>query len=36
MLGLVALGITLIGLVACWAPSRRALRLQPAALLRSE
>jgi ABC-type antimicrobial peptide transport system permease subunit len=36
VLGAVALGMALIGLVACWAPSRRALRLQPAALLKSE
>jgi ABC-type lipoprotein release transport system permease subunit len=28
--------MALIGLLACWAPSRRALRLQPSALLKSE
>ena len=36
VLGAVALAMTLVGLVACWAPSRRALRLQPAVLLKSE
>jgi predicted permease len=36
VLATVALAMTLVGLVACWAPSRRALRLQPAALLKSE
>jgi predicted permease len=32
----VAVVMAVIGLVACWAPARRALRLQPAALLKSE
>jgi predicted permease len=36
VLAAVALTMAVIGLVACWAPSRRALRLQPAALLKSE
>jgi predicted permease len=36
VLGAVAIAVAFIGLVACWAPSRRALRLQPAALLKSE
>ncbi len=36
VLAAVALAMALVGLVACWAPSRRALRLQPAALLKAE
>lgn len=36
VLTFVALAMTLVGLVACWSPARRALRLQPAALLKSE
>ena len=36
VLGAVAVAMAGIGLVACWAPARRALRLQPAALLKSE
>jgi ABC-type antimicrobial peptide transport system permease subunit len=36
VLGSVALAMAVIGLVACWAPSRRALRLQPAVLLKAE
>jgi predicted permease len=36
VLAAVALTMAVIGLVACWAPSRRALRLQPATLLKSE
>jgi ABC-type antimicrobial peptide transport system permease subunit len=36
VLGAVAIAMVAIGLVACWAPARRALRLQPAALLKSE
>lgn len=36
VLAFVALAMTMVGLVACWSPARRALRLQPAALLKSE
>jgi len=36
VLAAVAAAMVVIGLVACWAPSRRALRLQPAVLLKSE
>jgi len=36
VLGSVALAMAVIGLVACWAPSRRALRLEPAVLLKAE
>jgi ABC-type lipoprotein release transport system permease subunit len=36
VLGFVAFAMALIGLAACWAPSRRALRLQPAVLLKAE
>lgn len=35
-LGLVAVAMASIGLVACWAPTRRALRLDPAAILKGE
>jgi predicted permease len=36
VLATVALTMAVIGLVACWAPSRRALGLEPAALLKSD
>jgi predicted permease len=36
VLAFVALVMASVGLVACWSPARRALRLQPAALLKSE
>jgi len=36
VLAVVAIAMAAIGLVSCWAPARRALRLQPAALLKSE
>jgi hypothetical protein len=35
-LGVVALAMASIGLVSCWTPARRALRLQPAAVLKTE
>jgi len=36
VLGFVGLAMAAIGLVACWTPARRALGLEPAALLKSE
>jgi len=36
MLGAVLGAILLLGLLSCWAPARRALRIEPLAALRQE